>query len=149
MEHGRRPGRREWVTVCRGIKGATTVERNTRDAILAATNELLGRMVELNAIDSDDVASALFSTTTDLNAEFPAVAARRMGWTEVPLSCVYEMDVPGSLRLCLRILLHVNTEKSAREIVHVYLRGARALRPDLAQRLDTVAPPSAAVLPEG
>src|SRR6185437_5405345 len=106
-------------------------------------------MVELNAIDSDDVASALFSTTTDLNAEFPAVAARRMGWTEVTLSCVYEMDVPGSLRLCLRILLHVNTEKSAREIVHVYLRGARALRPDLAQRLDTVAPPSAAALPEG
>ena len=137
------------MTVCRGIKGATTVERNTGEAILAATTELLGRMVELNAIDPDDVASALFSTTTDLNAEFPAVAARRMGWTEVPLSCVYEMDVPGSLRLCLRILLHVNTDKTAREIVHVYLRGARVLRPDLAQRLDAVVPQTAAAVPEG
>lgn len=137
------------MTVCRGVKGATTVERNTRDAILSATDELLGLMVEHNDIDPDDVASALFSTTTDLNAEFPAVAARRMGWTEVPLSCVHELDVPGSLRLCLRILLHVNTERSAREITHVYLRGARALRPDLVARLADNEPPRRATVPEG
>jgi chorismate mutase len=136
------------VIVCRGIKGATTVERNTREAILAATTELLSRMVELNDVQPDDIASAIFSTTPDLNAEFPAVAARRMGWTDVPLSCVHEMDVPGSLRMCLRILLHVNTTRSAREIVHVYLRGARVLRPDLAQRLDGLAAGHPAALPE-
>jgi chorismate mutase len=123
------------MTVCRGIKGATTVERNARDEILAATTELLQLMIERNGIDPDDVASALFTTTTDLNAEFPAVAARRMGWTEVPLVCAHELDVPGSLGMCLRILLHVNTEKSAREITHVYIRGARVLRPDLVARL--------------
>ena len=122
------------MTVCRGIKGATTVERNTRDDILEATTELLQLMVEQNGIEPDDVASALFTLTTDLNAEFPAVAARRMGWTEVPLTCMHELDVPGSLRKCLRILLHVNTDKKASEIVHVYLHGARALRPDLVAR---------------
>jgi chorismate mutase len=122
------------VTVCRGIKGATTVERNTRDDILAATTELLQLMIEQNGIEPDDVASALFTLTADLNAEFPAVAARRMGWTEVPLTCMHELDVPGSLRQCLRILLHVNTDKKASEIVHVYLRGARVLRPDLVAR---------------
>lgn len=122
------------MTVCRGIKGATTVERNARDEILAATTELLGLMVEHNGIDPDDVASALFTTTADLNAEFPAVAARRMGWTEVPLSCMHELDVPGSLPMCLRILLHVNTDKTAQDIVHVYIRGARVLRPDIVAR---------------
>lgn len=122
------------MTVCRGIKGATTVERNARDEILAATTELLQLMIERNGIDPDDVASALFTTTTDLNAEFPAVAARRMGWTEVPLVCAHELDVPGSLGMCLRILLHVNTERSAREIAHVYIRGARVLRPDIVAR---------------
>jgi len=123
------------VTVCRGIKGATTVERNTREDILAATTELLQLMVEHNDIDPDDVASALFTTTADLNAEFPAVAARRIGWTEVPLCCAHELDVPGSLRMCLRILLHINTDKAARDIVHIYVRGAKVLRPDLVERL--------------
>ncbi len=123
------------MTVCRGIKGATTVERNGREEILAATSELLQLMVEHNNIDPDDVASALFTTTADLNAEFPAVAARQMGWSEVPLCCAHELDVPGSLRMCLRILLHVNTDRSAREINHVYIHGARVLRPDLVARL--------------
>src|SRR5581483_6270831 len=123
-----------FVTVCRGIKGATTVERNTRDDILDATAELLALMVEHNAIEPDDVASAIFTLTADLNAEFPAVAARRMGWTEVPLSCMHELDVPGSLRMCLRILLHVNTSKRADEVVHVYIHGARVLRPDIVAR---------------
>jgi chorismate mutase len=123
------------VTVCRGIKGATTVERNSREDILNATIELLQRMVDLNQFTPDDVASALFTTTTDLNAEFPAVAARQMGWTDVPLCCAHELDVPGSLRMCLRILLHVNTDKRAQEINHVYIRGAQVLRPDLVSRL--------------
>jgi chorismate mutase len=123
------------MLMCRGIKGATTVERNTREDILAATTELLQLMVDHNGIQTDDVASAWFSLTSDLNAEFPAVAARRMGWTEVPLACIHELEVPGSLRKCLRILLHVNTEKRADEIVHVYIRGAKVLRPDLVARL--------------
>ena len=118
---------------CRGIRGATTVETNTREAILAATRELLQEMVSLNAVQRDDVASAYFTTTPDLDAEFPAVAARSLGWANVALMCGHEMDVPGSLRMCLRILLHVNTERTQDEICHVYLRGAAVLRPDLAQ----------------
>lgn len=120
----------------RGIRGATTVERNTREAILDATTELLNEMVKANNIHPDDVASAFFTTTPDLNAEFPAVAARNNGWTHVALMCGHEMAVPGSLPMCLRILLHVNTDRSAQEIVHVYLRGAKVLRPDIAYKPD-------------
>jgi chorismate mutase len=117
----------------RGIRGATTVESNTREAILSATAELLLKMVELNEIDVDDIASAFFSTSPDLNAEFPAVAARTsLGWHNTALSCTHEMAVPGSLPMCLRVMLHVNTNKRADEVVHVYMRGARVLRPDLA-----------------
>jgi chorismate mutase len=117
----------------RGIRGATTVDRNTREAIIGATAELLVKMVELNAIEVDEIASAFFSTSPDLNAEFPAVAARVcLGWNNTALACTHEMDVPGSLPMCLRVMLHVNTEKSADEVVHVYMRGARVLRPDLA-----------------
>jgi len=118
---------------CRGIRGATTVESNSREAILAATRELLHEMVRANDVRKDDVASAYFTTTPDLDAEFPAVAARGVGWSNVALMCGHEMDVPGSLRMCLRILLHVNTERTQDEICHVYLRGAAVLRPDLAQ----------------
>jgi chorismate mutase len=117
----------------RGIRGATTVQNNTRDAILEATTELLERIVELNELDVEDVASAFFSTSPDLNAEFPAVAARlSLGWHHTALSCMHEMNVPGSLPMCVRILLHVNTNKRADEVIHVYLRGAKVLRPDLA-----------------
>jgi chorismate mutase len=116
----------------RGIRGATTVESNSREAILDATRELLGEIISSNAIDSSDVASAYFTTTTDLNAEFPAVVARNdFGWTNIALMCGHEMDVPGSLRMCLRIMLLVNTERSQDEVCHVYLRGAAVLRPDL------------------
>ena len=118
---------------CRGIRGATTVEGNSRDEILAATRELLAEMVRANAFEREDVASAYFTTTSDLDAEFPAVAARDMGWTNVALMCGHEMDVPGSLRQCLRILLHVNTDRTQDDICHIYLRGAAVLRPDLAQ----------------
>lgn len=88
-------------------------------------------MVDLNDVKLEDVVSAFFTTTPDLNAEFPAVAARSLGWTAVPMLCGHEMNVPGSLPLCLRVLLHINTEKGVEEIKHVYLRGAKVLRPDL------------------
>ena len=117
--------------LCRGIRGATTVEANTRQAILDATAELLAAMVETNDIRAEDVASAFFTTTPDLNAEFPALAARSLGWNDVALLCGHEMTVVGSLPMCLRILLHVNTDKPASAIRHVYLRGARVLRPDV------------------
>ena len=115
----------------RGIRGATTVDANSSEAILEATAELLDGMVEANGVDRDHVASVLFTTTPDLNAEFPAVAARAAGWGDVALLCGHEMNVPGSLPRCLRILIHVNTERAASELQHVYLRGARVLRPDL------------------
>jgi chorismate mutase len=119
--------------LCRGIRGATTVESNSREAIVAATSELLDELIRRNDVRTEDVASAYFTTTPDLDAEFPAVAARNgLGWTNVALMCGHEMDVPGSLRMCLRILLHVNTDRSQDEISHVYLRGAAVLRPDLA-----------------
>jgi chorismate mutase len=115
---------------CRGVRGATTVEANTPEAILEATTELLAEMMRANDLAVDDLASAFFTTTPDLNAEFPAVAARTLGWDHLALLCGHEMNVPGSLAMCLRILLHVNTEKEAQQLVHVYLRGAQALRPD-------------------
>jgi len=115
----------------RGIRGATTVAENSREAILDAAAELLEEIVRLNQIEHDHVASIIFTATADLNAEFPAVAARQLGWTDIALECMPEMNVPGSLQRCLRILMHVNTSRSPRELMHVYLRGARALRPDL------------------
>jgi len=115
---------------CRGIRGATTAEENTAEAILAATRELLVRIVEANDLKVEDVASAIFTTTPDLMAAFPAKAAREMGWQDVALLDAQEIPVPGSLERCIRVLIHWNTEKSAAEIRHVYLRGARTLRPD-------------------
>jgi len=117
--------------VC-GIRGATTVQENTPDAILDATTELLTELMRANGFQAGDVASAFFTTTRDLNAEFPAVAANRMGWTDVALLCGHEMDVPGSLAMCLRVLLHVTMEKRQRGVKHIYLRGATVLRPDRA-----------------
>jgi chorismate mutase len=116
----------------RGIRGATTVESNTKDAILEATHELLSALIDANDLQADDIASAFFSATQDLNAEFPALAARHMGWSHVALTCMQEMYVPGSLPMCVRILIHANTAKAQNEVRFVYLRGAQALRPDLA-----------------
>lgn len=116
---------------CRGVRGATTVEHNSREELLKATRELLALMIRRNEIAPEDVASALFTTTPDLNAEFPALAARQLGWLDVPLICTHEISVPGSLARCIRILLHWNTDKSQHEIHHVYVRGASCLRPDL------------------
>lgn len=117
---------------CRGIRGATTVEHNDREEILAATAELLQLMISQNELLAEDVASAIFTVTADLDTEFPALAARRLGWTEVALMCAREIPVPGSLGMCIRILLHVNTTRSAAEIRHVYIRGAVNLRPAFA-----------------
>ena len=120
----------------RGIRGATTVASNTREEILAAARELLDAIVQANELPHDHVASIIFTTTPDLNAEFPAVAARELGWTDVALECLHEMNVPGSLPRCLRILMHVNTDRSAAEIKHIYLHGARVLRRDLAEQTE-------------
>lgn len=116
----------------RGIRGATTVEHNTREAIVAATRELLEEMMRRNDVPAEEIASAWFTTTRDLDAEFPAVAAREMGWNNIALMCAHEMEVPGSLRRCLRILLQVNTRRNQAAVQHVYLHGARVLRPDVA-----------------
>ena len=119
----------------RGIRGATTVPANTRSAILEAAHELLAEMIARNEVEGEDVASAWFTTTADLNAEFPAVVARQdFGWRDAALMCGHEMDVPGALPSCLRILLHVNTRRAQRQIEHVYLRGATVLRPDRAEQ---------------
>jgi chorismate mutase len=130
---------------CRGIRGATTTSANSRDAILAATRELLVELIERNAIQPEDVASAIFTTTPDLNAEFPAIAARELGWTDVALLCGHEMAVPGSLQCCIRILIHWNTTRSAAEIVHVYIHGAQVLRPDHANQSPSDRPDSPAL----
>ena len=108
-------------TVCRGVRGATTVEANTREAILKATRQLLALIIRRNGIDPKDIGSAIFTVTRDLNAEFPALAARQMGWLDVPLLCGYEVEVPGSLMACVRILIHWNTDRSQTDIHHVYI----------------------------
>jgi chorismate mutase len=119
------------MNVVRGIRGAITVERDEASLLLDATERMLREIVALNGFAPEDVASALFTLTPDLVSEFPAAAARRMGWTRVPLLNFNEVGVPGSLARCIRVMVHVNTEKRQDEIVHVYLDGARVLRPDL------------------
>jgi chorismate mutase len=119
------------VSSVRGVRGAITVDRDDAALLLDATERLLREIVAENGIDSGDVASALFTLTPDLVSQFPALAARRMGWTLVPLLNFTEVAVPGSLPRCIRVLLHINTDKHQGEIVHVYLDGARVLRPDL------------------
>lgn len=116
----------------RGIRGATTASENTREAVLEATRELLQEVLRVNEItDPEDIASILFTTTPDLTATFPAEAAREIGLQLVPLLCASEIAVPGRLQKCVRVLLHVNTTKSLQDIVHVYLRDAKSLRPDI------------------
>jgi chorismate mutase len=119
------------MTCCRGIRGATTVPANTRDEILSATRQLVALMIRRNSIERTDVASAIFTTTSDLDAEFPALAARQLGWLDVPLLCGHEMSIPGSLPRCIRVLVHWNTELAQSEIQHIYIRDAVKLRPDL------------------
>ena len=116
------------MTKVRGIRGATTAEENSRESILEATTDLVERMIEANDIEADDVAAAFFTATQDLNAEFPALAARRLGWDNVALMCAHEMAVPGAPTLCIRALVLVNTTKSADDLRNIYIRGAEHLR---------------------
>ena len=117
--------------MCRGVRGATTVQSDDRDQVLQATRQMLALLIRRNNIELSDLASALFTVTNDVSSEFPAMAARQLGWSEVPLLCGYEISVPGSLPLCIRVLLHWNTDRNANEIHHVYLHDAQRLRPDL------------------
>jgi chorismate mutase len=126
------PHKEQPVMVCRGVRGATTVQSNTREEILRETRRLLALMIRLNGIESQDLASAIFTTTRDLNAEYPALAARQLGWLDAALMCGHEMEVPNGLPLCVRILVHWNTTKMPSEIQHVYLQNAVRLRPDKA-----------------
>jgi len=122
---------------CRGIRGATTATANTPEAILGATRELLGRMVARNEVAIEDIACAFFTVSDDLDAAYPARAARELGWAETALLCAREIPVPGEqVRYCIRVLLMVNTTRTASQIRHVYLREAIALRPSRADRSD-------------
>ncbi|MFZ0546824.1 MAG: chorismate mutase [Candidatus Promineifilaceae bacterium] len=123
-------GKKAKELICRGIRGATTVEENSVDAILSATRELLYIIIRANEIEAEDVASVIFTTTTDLNATYPALAARQLGWYDTALLCGHEMNVPGGLPRCIRVLVHWNTTRHPKDIVHVYLRRAKDLRPD-------------------
>jgi len=114
---------------CRGIRGAITVSANNKKSILAATEELLKEMEQANSVKLDDIAAIFFTTTPDLNAEFPASATRELGWpSNLALLCGHEMNVPNDLPRCLRILMLVNTEKGPEEITHVYLGEAKKLK---------------------
>jgi chorismate mutase len=117
---------------CRGVRGATTVDANTKEAIIASGTELLLALVEANGIDPADVASVFFTATRDLDAEFPAQAARKLGWDDTAILCAHEMSVPGSMPMCLRILIHWNTDRAQADVKHLYTKGARNLRPDRA-----------------
>lgn len=125
-------GKTESAMAVRGVRGATTVSEDKPELIREAAKELMEEILRRNQItDFDDVISAVFTTTGDLVSAFPAEAARHMGMNSVPLLCAQEIPVPGSMPRCLRILLHVNSDRSPREIEHVYLRDAQRLRPDL------------------
>lgn len=114
----------------RGIRGASVVETNSKEAILTETTTLLNEMIQKNGVEFDDIASIFFSLTDDLNAEFPAIAARQLGMSDVPLLCMNEINVPNGLPRCIRILIHWNTTRPAHAIIHPYLKEAVMLRPD-------------------
>jgi len=115
----------------RGIRGAITVNSNTKEKIIEITKELLTVLQGENNFKIEDIVNILFSVTSDLNAAFPAQAARELGWDRVPLLDMQEIEVPGSLPKCIRILIQINCQKSQTEIKHCYLRGAKILRKDL------------------
>jgi len=131
--NGRRDATR--AIVCRGIRGATTTSVNQREAILSATRELLQQIVEANDVQPADIASIFFTMTPDLNAEYPALAARQMGWTQVPLLCAQEIARPDGLSQAIRVLIHWNTTLPQTEIHHIYINGAEVLRPDFASTI--------------
>ncbi|HMM20244.1 MAG TPA: chorismate mutase [Selenomonadales bacterium] len=114
----------------RGVRGATTVEANDRGQIMARVAEMLEALVAENHMEPDELAAAIFSATPDLDAAFPAAAARTLGWSEVPLFGAQELEAEGGVPLCIRVLLLWNTDKQPKEIKHIYLHGASVLRPD-------------------
>ena len=116
------------MTKLRGLRGATTADANTKSAIVSATSELLAELVSRNDLDLDDVAAAFFTTTRDLDAEFPAVAARLLGWTQIALMCGHEMAVPDGQPMCIRVMVLLNTDKKPDQLDNVYLRQAANLR---------------------
>ncbi|HMC09187.1 MAG TPA: chorismate mutase [Actinomycetota bacterium] len=115
----------------RAVRGATTVEKDTRDEIVSATVRLLEEMLQRNAVAREDLVSIIFTATPDLRAEFPAAAAREIGISDVPLLCARELDVEGAIGRCVRVLMHVYTERDQQSLRHVYLGEARQLRTDL------------------
>ncbi|MFN2586552.1 MAG: chorismate mutase [Actinomycetota bacterium] len=115
----------------RALRGAITVGSNDRREIVAATEELLNEMIDRNGVDGDDLVSMIFTATPDLDAEFPALAARRLGLAHVPLLCSVELDVAGAMPRCVRVLMHLYSDRAAGDLQHVYLRDARELRTDL------------------
>jgi chorismate mutase len=128
----------------RGIRGATTAPSNTEEAITKATEELLRELTALNDLDTDEICFAYFTTTHDLTAEYPAYAARRLGWLDVPLLCGHDMDVtlpnPRGVRMCIRVLLLYNTPRPQSAMRFAYLRGATAIRADLESLRGTMIP---------
>ncbi|MCX5751010.1 MAG: chorismate mutase [Candidatus Saganbacteria bacterium] len=115
----------------RGIRGAITVKQNKAEEIIAATGRLLKEMVVVNKIKIPDIASVIFSVTGEMDAAFPAEAARKLGWQFTPLLCTYEINVKGSLQKCIRVLMHVNSKKPQKELKPVYLEEAKKLREDI------------------
>lgn len=116
----------------RGVRGATTVTEDSNEQVLQETTRLVMEMAKANNIDPESIASVIISTTTDISSAFPARAVRSIdGWTYVPVMCTHEMNVPGSLSKCIRLLMHVNTDQAQKDIQHIYLNNAVQLRPDL------------------
>lgn len=119
----------------RGVRGATTIDRDEPELIYTETARLVKEIVKENNIQPEDIVSVILSTTPDIQSAFPAKAVRTMeGWQYVPTMCTHEMNVPGALPLCIRVLMHVNTNLSQQEIHHVYLNDAVKLRPDLVEK---------------
>jgi len=118
----------------RGIRGAINIASNTKDEILSKSRELLEAILKANKIEAEDIACAIFTLTPDLNADFPAYAARQLGWRDVPLMCARELDVPEAMEKVIRVLLLVNSDTPSSKIKHQYLGDTPKLRPDLAQK---------------
>lgn len=116
------------MTVCRGLRGATTVDANTAEDIYGATREMLQALIDANGIEERDLAMAYFTVTPDLDAAFPAAAARQLGWNSTALMCATEIPVPGSLPSCVRVLILINTDKEPDELHNIYLKGTEVLR---------------------
>ena len=118
----------------RALRGATTVENNTKDEIFNATIEMMNEIISKNGVDISDIADIIFTVTPDLTAVFPAAAVRKMGITDVPLLDMAAPDIDGALKKCIRVMVHINTDKDNKDLVHIYLNGAKALRPDLIKK---------------